>query len=233
MDVQGWRGDLLSMSRPGRQTLRRAGAAVAAGVGVVLAFVALAAVTGEPFMLFSKEPAESVGARPYIGWLAHLGAAVWLASASAALLAGAVLRRLGRTQVGAFLLAFGAYTAVLTIDDLFLVHESVNSRGFPEEILYLSYGATAVLLILRFHREVARNDGVLLLLALGLWATSVGFDVVQETWSIHLHVLEDGSKVVGVVVWAVWLVGAAYRELLAPAREPDVAPLQRAAGAST
>lgn len=213
--------DLTRHARPLRPQVRLGLLAAAAGVATVAAFAVLAAVVDEPFRLFSKEAVESLGGRAYVGWMANLGSAVWLVGAVAGVLAGAVLLKAGRRGPGRFLLEFGAYTTVLVADDLFLLHESVYpSVGIPEEAVYLAYGLTALFLLHRHLPLVRAHDGLLFVLAVGLWVGSVAFDVVQETWGVHLHVLEDGSKLVGLVLWSTFLVAAAVRELTASVQQP-------------
>lgn len=208
-------------ARPLRPQLRLGLPAAAAGVLVVGGFWLLARLVDEPFRLFSKEPVESLGGRAYVGWMASLGSAVWLVGAVAGVLAGAVLLRAGRRAPGRFLLELGAYTVALVADDLFLLHESVYPAvGLPEEAVALAYGLVVLVLLHRHLPQVRAHDGLLLLLAVGLWVASIGFDVLQETWGVHLHLLEDGSKLVGLVLWSTFLVAAAARELQAGLAAP-------------
>lgn len=198
--------------------------AVAAAVAVIGAFAAGAAVLGEPFSVFSKEPAETFPGMRYAGSFANLVSVVWLTGAVAAVVGGTALCRSGRAATGRFLLVGGLLVGVLVADDLFLLHESVYPKiGIPEEAVYLAYGVGTAAFGWFYRRHLGR-ELLLLVAAVGFWVVSVASDVVQEMGWGQSYIVEDGSKAVGVVLWTVMLVRLTLAALT-DAMRPAVGPL--------
>ena len=179
----------------------------------------LAAVLDEEYRLFTKEPIETFGARPYVGVVAHVTVLIWAAGATCAALAALLLRRLHVSlPMAGFLAGAAAISALLLADDFFLAHELIYPHaGIPEEAVYLFYAAAFATLIWRFREEVRRAGALLPLLAAACWALSIGFDMLQEWGGVHLHVLEDGAKLLGTALWCTFLARTAWSELLAAA----------------
>lgn len=199
---------------PRRQVVL-AGAVLLVVVVVLAVFAGLSAFSGYEFRYFSKEPAESLSGEAYVGWLAHLTVLTWAGAAATSLFAGFLLRVGGSAASATFLLALGSFTALLVLDDFFLLHESVYPRlGVPEEGVYITYGVLVLVLARRFTARLRGHAVLLAVVAPLFWGTSVGFDFVQETWGVSLHLLEDGAKTVGVAMWSVFLVDAAAHEVL-------------------
>lgn len=219
-------GTTVARIRAGRslgQQVRLASLSAGAGTLLVLGFVLLAAVVDEPFKLLSKEPAESLGGAAYVGWMAHLGSVIWLTGAVSGVLAGWALLRGGSPEPARFLLAFGAFTALLAADDLFLLHESVYpALGVPEEGVYAAYAGLVAVLLWRCRAQLLGHDGLLVLLALGLWALSVGSDLLPSDWSARVHLVEDGTKLIGATLWTTFVTAAALRELAAAQKRARV-----------
>lgn len=158
----------------------------------------------EEFLL--DRGAVTVGA--HAGMLSNAGAVVWIATAAIALFTGLVVvtdpaRR--RVLAGA-----GALVLVLGLDDLFLVHEGLMPQvlGIPEELAYLAYASAGVALLATCHEQLRTHAPALLALAGGFLAASVAVDVLG---SESTHVLEDGSKWIGIVLSGLWLLQLAHR----------------------
>ena len=134
-----------------------------------------------------------------------------------------VLLRSGRGRPAGFLLAAGGYTLLLAMDDLFLLHEAFYpALGLRQEVMYVTYGALLAALAWHFPKEVVRHGALTFVLALAFWGASVGIDVAPSIFGTDVHLLEDGAKVIGITLWASFLVGAAVTELLQALRPPDV-----------
>lgn len=177
-------------------------------------FLMLGTVVGEGFGYFSKEPAETLRVPRYIGWQAYIVVLIEAAGTVSALFAGSVVRRhRGPGVESGFLLGAGSLSALLLLDDLFQLHDHVYARlfGIQEIVVYPVYVLLAAMVAWRWGRHVARTDVSLVLLA-GVWlAVSVGIDqVAAKTWP-YFHLAEDGAKMMGLTLWAVFLVRTAMR----------------------
>lgn len=208
-------------SRRLRGTLVVGGLTVLAALAVIGIFVLAASRLGIEFKVFSKEPVETFGGQRYTGYFAHVVVLVWQVSATAALLAGVTLRLAGHRAVSTMLLAGGALSALMVVDDFFLLHEYIYPRvGIHEEMVYVAYGLLTAAFAWAFRRRLG-SDLLLLGGAYACWAASVTFDFVQETWGIHLHLGEDGVKAIGTALWSAFMIRIALRALLDAIRSAD------------
>lgn len=172
-----------------------------------------------PVELMWQDPASTMGGAFYTGALSHAGVLAWWTAAVSGLLAWRATRRhpvLRRR--GNLLGAFGVLSAALALDDLFMVHEYVAPVHFGvPELVILGTWAGALLLILVRYRDILLStiDSTLLLaagLALGVMA-AVDLSLPDSPLQV---VLEEGSKLLGVLLWASLNLRAAVRTV-APA----------------
>lgn len=158
----------------------------------------------------------------YFGAVSSLGVLVWSAGAAVCMFTAALIYRLrGVTADTIFMLSAGLLTAVMVIDDLYLVHENVlPALGVPQPITYAAYGLCGLIYVLLSWRRIMSARYVLLAAAIGLLATSVTID-----WFFHSDhalriLLEDGAKLVGIFAWTAFHAAAAWalivQNLLSP-----------------
>lgn len=62
-----------------------------------------------------------------------------------------------------------------------------------------------MVILLRFPAQVRAGDVLIALTAGGAWALSLVTDFVQERAGIHAHAVEDGAKMIGAVLWMLYL----------------------------
>ncbi|WP_372624791.1 hypothetical protein [Falsiroseomonas sp.] len=164
-----------------------------------------------------RDPAAYLDYAPHVGFFSTIGGLGWWTAAIAGLLAGAVLR--DRSPEAEPLLAGGLLSAVLGLDDLFMLHEEMLPRhaGLPETVVVGAY-VLATLAYLwggrRLHLSVAPS---LLVAALGLFGVSV---LVDQTHPAFLQgpegmsiLAEDGTKFAGICCWTAYHLRVAYRVL--------------------
>jgi len=141
-----------------------------------------------------------------IGFFSQLGSAMWLIAmtfAGGCAFVGWRFGLLGRSAVR--LLALTAvFGLLLGIDDLFMVHEYAP---WGEKRTYLVYMAVVGVTVLAYWRDLLRLSWVYLVLALGLFALSVGVDLGTDTIealsSANTRMfLEDGFKLLGIAAFA-------------------------------
>lgn len=190
-------------------------AALVAAVLLVIAVALVSRLAGIPFEVFSRDVVSLTGVRSYTGALSNVGAALWVAAGSVALLSGVVLHRWRQPRRSHLLLSLGCLTMVLAFDDLLVLHESAAPFvGVPQRVLVSSYVVVLAWLMFR-HREVIRTTPMRLLgLSCALFAASLALDQFS---AVDRYVFEDGFKLVGIVGWLLYLTLTSLRWLKHPA----------------
>ena len=152
-----------------------------------------------------RDPAAHFGFPPYAGLISHAGIALLTATAACALMAallGAPHRRA--------LLAAGMLSAVLAVDDLFLLHEI--APRLIEAGIFAVYGALALVIALLLRRERAGMPLTGLKVAVAFLGVSVVADVFK-VYGPFAYWLEDFSKLSGFGAWAAFWIGLAAKGL--------------------
>ncbi|MCF6506642.1 hypothetical protein E9549_04365 [Blastococcus sp. MG754426] len=174
-------------------------AAVASGLAAAALAPLAALVSGGSIaaMDLMSDPVEVTGIPWFVGGVASLNLFVWAAAAAVILLAAVGLRHVD-ARLSAALAGWGLLTAVLTLDDRFLLHEVVLPYlGVPEVLVYLLYVVVVLALLAGFRSELAgQPEVVLLLLGLGALAASVGLDVTGWDSTVR-RVAEETAKMIG------------------------------------
>lgn len=192
----------------------RALAALYAATALVLGMAAaVAEIAGKPLGYLTREPAEAVSRSgelcsgvecAYAGALSSFGVLVGCAAAACCFVCAYLVRlRPGvRHPWFSFLAAGGALTTALVLDDLFMVHETVVPEliGGGEKVVLLAYLIAGSLFVFVYRRQIAQTN-------LGLLATAVvmmGGSVLADQTLDHVHLVEDGLKLFGLVTWAAY-----------------------------
>jgi hypothetical protein len=154
----------------------------------------------------------------YYGAVSQLGVLIWTATAAICLFTALALARLGQLRAAAFPLAAGLLTALLALDDVYMVHEKVFPRfGLPETLAIGTYVALAVGYVVVFRRELMAGRVPLLAMTLAAFAVSVAYDHLAVLGVPPSTVVEDGAKLFGITGWAVFHLEA----MLARSATPD------------
>jgi hypothetical protein len=183
----------------------------AAWVALVVSVAVVGQERGFEFGYFSSDPNRIAGAPFYAGGISNLGVLLWWAAATAALLAGAVLRRSPHPpRATPLLLTAAGLSAVLAIDDLYMVHELVAPYylGVPQKVMLAGYAVGAAVWAFAFRRLIIARDPAMIGCAIGLFALSI----VLDQLNLSNLLWEDGAKLVGVAGWCGWLCRHSYLE---------------------
>jgi hypothetical protein len=173
-----------------------------------------------PISTFTGDPA-SIGSLPwYAGALSHVGVLLLCAVFAVGTFAGLVMRSVdGGTDESRFLLSSAALSALLLLDDLFMLHEDVvpSVLGVPQWIVVALYLGLGVVFIAANRRVLLRARTGVLVLAVGLLTASVAFDLAfdqdlieTDRWSLR-YLIEDGLKLAGLAGWSFFFLVAAYQ----------------------
>lgn len=189
----------------------------ACAIGILLGIAAASQHSGIPISHFTRDPASVMNAHFYTGILSNIGILFWCIAATTCLFACLLLIKLrGETAEAYFLLYFGTLSAMLLIDDFFLLHEILSDLIFKSErLVYLMYMLILGYGLVYFRQLILRTDFKLLTISLGFFSASVVFDLLPEGWSAWHHLLEDGAKFMGIVVWCNYFAKISWRIMTA------------------
>ena len=184
----------------------------------------------DPRLLFldpvAAASAADVCCHAYYGMASTLGIMVWSACAGVCLLAALVLNSLGHgLRDIAFPLSAGLLTGWLALDDALLFHEAIAPHlGIPQTAVLALYLALTGGYLAGARRGLSAGWLPMLGFALLALGASVGLDVVLHSTDSMVTALEDGAKLIGIVAWAVFHIGAMATLLTAPLVEAVDAP---------
>ena len=193
-----------------RFTLALLGVAWAAAALVLLMASAAGMVLDRPLGDFTMDPVTALEGPAYIGFVSSVGAVGWSVGCGACLIGALTLD--GRARLA---FAFGGLlTALLLADDLFLIHEAYIERvGLPMIAAPMIYAGLATAYFVGF-RDFLRRHGIWFLPMAGAFlAASAGVDAALEDDAPF--VVEDGTKLLGIVTWTSFFVAATVAELRA------------------
>lgn len=198
-------------------------------VGAVCLVLALAAVYGRargiPLGDFTRDPLAVLHGPAYVGALSGLGVLIAWGSAVACAAAGLLLRRAGEAAAGAALLATGALTGLLAIDDLFALHEEAADRtGLPEAAVFAPYLVAGVALGWIFRDFVRASDWPVGAVAVGFVAASLVVDQADGFGGREHFFAEDSLKLLGITVWALFLTRESFTRLDGLVRKRSAVP---------
>lgn len=185
-------------------------ALVAVGVAIVGAAALAGHLAGVPMGVLFRDATAAAGILRgdgpstyagsfYLGAVSTLTIAVW----SAVTVLNLFVAWLWRERDAALM---AALTALMGADDALLLHEKAGpALGIPDLAWPALYGAVSAVLLWRLLRVRALGAAAALVVGLVLLAESLGIDVLDEM-VLHmtagwLIVAEDGSKLMGAMVW--------------------------------
>lgn len=153
--------------------------------------------------LFTCDPALISNIHPFVGVLSNIGIMLWIATATIGLFSWMILRNnSGETRFSIFLLCSSLMTMLLSLDDLFMFHETILGK---EEIVFSVYGCLILCGIVIFKRCILKTKYLTLLIAFGFFGLSLLIDLFQDSvqsfigeWRI---LFEDGFKFIGIISW--------------------------------
>ena len=179
---------------------------------LAIALVALASrLLGEPAAVFTREPQRTLNGSYYVGSFSNLGGLIWFGAAAIMSFAA----RVKPLHRGALILA-ALVTWAMGLDDVFLLHDQVYPKLYLHETIVsaLYFGAIGVI-VLRYHRQLSRSTLVGIVIAVIFWGLSVVLDRFLRGFG---QLPEDGSKFIGIVVWAAAWTRQAYNDITKLAR---------------
>lgn len=188
-----------------------------------------------PLVYLTSDPAVLSQQPFYFGMLSNIGVLLWIATATVCLFSALLLKILKRhTKSATFLSVFGIISLFLGLDDLFLLHERAIPKVFhvSQTFVLASYAIIVSVCLLRFRHHLLKNHPFLFAVSLLFFSISILADVlpIASVFSlaevadkgIHsnsLHLIEDGSKLLGIFLWLAHFSGVAVIPIVEAAVE--------------
>ena len=189
---------------------------------------ALENFTGDPVTVAERDGCPSAGCG-VVGFASNLGVLTWAAAAVICLFVALGLRLAARDSARRSpYLYFGILTGVLVLDDVFLFHETrwPFEAWLGESHVYAAYALLALVIFLSFRGFLARTSAWILGLSVGFFGLSLVADVLsRDILGVDRHLPEDGAKLIGIALWALFFIGTAAVEvghaISAPGAQPE------------
>lgn len=196
-------------------------AAIYAPAFAILLLTALASIFGEiQPAFFCRDAMATLEAHPLTGVQSNIGVLIWCATAAVCLFSHGILRYDCGAGGGesSFFLCSGLFTALLAIDDLFLVHEDLLHRYLGSwaygKALYVVYGLFMVWYVVRFRSMLARSEYGLLVVALLVFGAALAIDYFDDIWGSPWRIFwEDGFKLTGIMTWCGYLTRVCFQAI--------------------
>jgi hypothetical protein len=144
----------------------------------------------------------------YFGMASNIGVLYWAVAASCCGLAGFALQRRPEPRATtSLLIAAALFTALLCVDDLFMLHEEILPKlGVPQPLILIGYAVLGAAYVYRSLPEIRRHDPLVFAMSIGFLATSVGVDFFNHSDVPFLLLAEDVTKLMGIAGWSTWHV---------------------------
>jgi hypothetical protein len=153
----------------------------AVALAAIIGAYSLSLLTGAPLSDLTRDPTSVTHSKFYVGLLSNLGVMLWTAAATACFMGAFILsndRRFHQSAI--FLFSSGALSLILTLDDLFRIHETVLPRYFhiSETLVIAGYLLLSLAYLAYFFRQILTTDYLLLILALLFLGLSMAIDKI-------------------------------------------------------
>ena len=151
-----------------------------------------------------RDPNAIANQPNYYGLVSNIGVILWLIGSVCALQAFFLRPADNRVHLHGSLAWGGSFAAVMGLDDLLMIHETVSAFGVPETIVLLPH----LILLLVFCYHVYFSEAATPWLLLGLAVCAFGLSMFVDMLPTHFPgqiLLEEGFKISGITLLTVYL----------------------------
>lgn len=188
---------------------------------------------GLPIEVLLRDPGAVADTPYYVGFVSNIGVVLWCAGACFSLFGAMVLREVNKAHPARwFLLSAGLFTALLMLDDCFMLHESALPHlfGLPEHTLIVVYAVWGLTMTWRCRHTILNGDTEVYVVAVVMLGMSVFIDMLpQHFLGDWTHAVEDGLKLIGISFWMTYFALTA-RRLTVEVTKPASPKVQRILG---
>ncbi len=159
----------------------------------------LSAASGIDPILVLRDPVQACDFPTAVGMISNLGILMWCSATAICLfssISGLIIHRKSRQLI----CLGGCFSAVLCLDDLFLLHD----RHVGEDFIHFMYAFLAIFLIFRFYKLILGYEPMAFLLSTIFLGLSIFIDTVQDDVFIGYlttQFYEEGFKFIGIACW--------------------------------
>ncbi|HET9416041.1 MAG TPA: hypothetical protein VFP30_00735 [Candidatus Limnocylindria bacterium] len=200
----------------------------------LLAILALAVLitanTDITMRQMTQDPTTVLDGPFYVGAISNLGNVLWAAAVALCLFAASGLPGIVGPGWSRFLLVSGAFTALLLVDDMLLVHDEILPRyaGIGGDAYGVLYVAGMLGFLVGFRARIRQTNWQVLIVALALFGISTVVDVGSSRLSDLIPssvviLLEDAAKLLGIGTWLAYLASVARQGIVAAMQEDQAA----------
>ena len=151
----------------------------------------------------------------YLGWLTGISEIIWCVAIAVCFFTSTLLPRFHHRQI--FLLASGLFMTLLYLDDRFrltlILSVFFHSYLKVKAAIYLTYGGLLVAYSKRFWSIIAQTPYIPLLIAFFLFGFSSVADLAPVNNQGFHAMLEDGTKLIGLINLMVYFWYVCYSEI--------------------
>jgi hypothetical protein len=205
----------------------------------LLALGVRAVLVQNDYSLYFRDPAAVTQSPPWTGLFSNIGVLLWCGAAAVCLFTAVILRRIpGERRLAGFLLAWGLLTVVLMLDDLFMIHEFLLPTYFPvgDDLMFVVYFLAVAGMLVYYRSDLLRMRHILLGCAFAAFGASIMLDVLGHVWFTDRgvpsrlvwnleYVIENGLKLLGIVLWLHFLTATSLDNLYRVMRQRRAMPV--------
>jgi hypothetical protein len=159
-----------------------------------------------PLESFTKDPTALMNAPFYLGFFSNIGIMIWSGAAMINFFVAYQIKDNPKERENFLFILFSAFiTLMMTLDDLFQLHEFVfpNYFSISDNAVYLTYMNIFLLYFIYFRKRLLASEFTVLGLAFFFLGLSTIIDVLplpipKDTF------LEDAIKLFGIVTWFIY-----------------------------
>lgn len=163
-----------------------------------------------PLDNFTQDPNAQFEAPFYIGFFSNLGIMLWSAAFTICFYGAWRINRKIDKRGQEFLIFSGLITMLMTMDDLFQLHELVFPKylSISENMVYLTYLNIYMIYFIRFRKQLLNSDFIVLGIAFFFLGLSTVIDILPLPIEKDTF-LEDAIKLLGAITWLIYFVRTA------------------------
>ena len=150
-------------------------------------------------ILVVRDLAQTCGYPIGVGMISNIGILLWASSGAITLFVS--ISKLAERDIAKLLLMGGIFSAILCVDDFFLLHD----RYVGPDFLNITYLTMTILMLIKFWKVLLKVELLPLIISLLFLSLSVFFDsILQQLLSENYELIqlyEECFKFLGIACW--------------------------------